>query len=150
MQADAGLVEEVQNALLVPFEGLESAREEMQGVLAGADDGGILSGFLCGLYGVGALLGAYIGRVTEDSKAFKANICLVFVIENSFRIILYSLYGIITLEALKTALFLAPCMLAGLGAGMLSARVIDEKYVKKIVIIMLIISGIALILTNAA
>jgi uncharacterized membrane protein YfcA len=111
---------------------------------------GILSGFLCGLYGVGALLGAYIGRVTEDSKAFKANICLVFVIENSFRIILYSLYGIITLEALKMALWLAPCMLAGLGAGMLSARVIDEKYVKKIVIIMLIISGIALILTNAA
>jgi hypothetical protein len=99
---------------------------------------------------VGALLGAYIGRVTEDSKAFKANICLVFVIENSFRIILYSLYGIITLEAMKTALFLAPCMLAGLGAGMLSASVIDEKYVKKIVIIMLIISGIALILTNAA
>ncbi len=111
---------------------------------------GILSGFLCGLYGVGALLGAYIGRVTEDSKAFKANICLVFVIENSFRIILYSLYGIITLEALKMALWLAPCMLAGLGAGMLSARVIDEKYVKKIVIIMLIISGIVLILTNAA
>ena len=83
---------------------------------------GVLSGFLCGLYGVGALLGAYIGRMTDDSKAFKGNICLVFVIENSFRIIMYSLYGIITLEALRTAAFLAPFMLVGLGAGMLGAE----------------------------
>ncbi len=111
---------------------------------------GVLSGFLCGLYGVGALLGAYIGRMTDDSKAFKGNICLVFVIENSFRIIMYSLYGIITMEALKTAAFLAPFMLVGLGAGMLSARVIDDIIVKRIVIVMLIVSGIALILTNMA
>ena len=49
---------------------------------------GILSGVLCGLYGVGALLGAYISRVTDDSHSFKANICTVFVIENILRIIL--------------------------------------------------------------
>ena len=109
---------------------------------------GVLSGFLCGLYGVGALLGAYIGRTTEDSKAFKANICMVFIIENTFRIILYSIYGIITLAALKRALLLAPFMLAGLFAGMASAKRIDDRIVKKIVIAMLIISGIALILTN--
>ncbi|SDB53114.1 hypothetical protein SAMN02910263_02682 [Butyrivibrio sp. INlla16] len=111
---------------------------------------GVLSGFLCGLYGVGALLGAYIGRVTDSSKAFRANICLVFVIENTFRIALYSLYGIITMESLKTAALLAPFMLAGLGAGMLSVRVIDDKIIKKIVIVLLVVSGIALILTNMA
>ena len=109
---------------------------------------GVLSGFLCGLYGVGALLGAYVGRTTKDSKAFKANICTVFIIENSFRIILYSIYGIITPDALKRALILAPFMLIGLGAGMISAKKIDDKIVKKIVIVMLIISGIALISTN--
>nr|WP_297708718.1 hypothetical protein [uncultured Butyrivibrio sp.] len=65
---------------------------------------GILSGILCGLYGVGALLGAYIGRTTNDAKTFKANICMVFIIENTFRIILYSIYGIITIAALKKAL----------------------------------------------
>ncbi len=109
---------------------------------------GILSGFLCGLYGVGALLGAYIGRTTDDLKSFKANICTVFIIENTFRIILYLFYGIITLESLKRALFLSPFMLIGLGAGMLSAGRISEKIVKKIVIILLIVSGIALILAN--
>lgn len=109
---------------------------------------GILSGFLCGLYGVGALLGAYIGRTTEDLKSFKANICTVFIIENTFRIILYLFYGIITMESLKRALILSPFMLIGLGAGMLSAGKISEKIVKRIVIILLIVSGIALILAN--
>lgn len=109
---------------------------------------GILSGFLCGLYGVGALLGAYIGRTTEDLKSFKANICTVFIIENTFRIILYLFYGIITMESMKRALILSPFMLIGLGAGMLSAGRISEKIVKRIVIILLIVSGIALILTN--
>lgn len=109
---------------------------------------GILSGFLCGLYGVGALLGAYIGRTTDDLKSFKANICTVFIIENTFRIILYLFYGIITMESIKRALILSPFMLIGLGAGMLSAGRISEKIVKRIVIILLIVSGIALILAN--
>lgn len=108
---------------------------------------GIVSGVLCGLYGVGALLGAYIGRTTTNADEFKANICTVFMIENTFRIILYGFYGIITLSALRQALTLAPFMLIGLIAGMLSAKIIDEKMVKRIVIIMLIVSGIALILT---
>lgn len=109
---------------------------------------GILSGFLCGLYGVGALLGAYIGRTTDDLKSFKANICIVFIIENTFRIILYLFYRIITMESLKRALILSPFMLIGLVAGMLSAGKISERIVKRIVIILLIVSGIALILTN--
>ncbi len=108
---------------------------------------GIVSGVLCGLYGVGALLGAYIGRTTTNADEFKANICTVFMIENTFRIILYVFYGIITLSALRQALILAPFMLIGLVAGMLSAKIIDERMVKRIVIIMLIVSGIALILT---
>ena len=109
---------------------------------------GILSGFLCGLYGVGALLGAYIGRTTDDLKSFKANICTVFIIENTFRVILYLFYGIITMESIKRALILSPFMLIGLGAGMLSAGKISERIVKRIVIILLIVSGIALILAN--
>ncbi len=109
---------------------------------------GILSGFLCGLFGVGALLGAYVGRTTDNMKAFKANICTVFVIENTFRIGLYLFYRILTVAALERALVLAPFMLIGLFAGMLSAGKISEQVVKKIVIILLIVSGVALILTN--
>ena len=109
---------------------------------------GILSGLLCGLYGIGALLGAYMNRVTENSSSFKANICVVFCAENTFRLILYGLWGIISLEILKQAIILIPLMLIGLILGMISGKVLNEKVVKRLVIIMLIVSGMALILNN--
>ncbi len=106
---------------------------------------GIFSGVLCGLYGIGALLGAYVNRVTDNSSAFKANICVVFLVENTFRIILYAAWGIITLEIFKQAVILLPVMLIGLWLGMCSSKVLDEKIVKKIVILMLLVSGVALV-----
>ena len=109
---------------------------------------GLLSGVLCGLYGIGALLGAYVNRVTDNSRAFKANICVVFFVENTFRIILYSIWGIITLDILRQALILLPFVLIGLVLGMLSSKVLDEKIVKRIVIVMLMVSGVALIINS--
>ena len=109
---------------------------------------GILSGLLCGLYGVGALLGAYVSRVSEDSHAFKGNICAVFLAENTLRIILYAAWGILSLPLLRQALLLAPAMLAGLAAGMLAGKRLNERRVKRLVTVMLIISGLALIFQN--
>lgn len=109
---------------------------------------GLISGVLCGLFGVGALLAAYMSRVTETSKAFKANICAVFIVENTFRIIVYSLTGILTLAALKQAVILVPGMIVGLWLGMKSAGFMNEATVKKTVVVMLIISGVALVVTN--
>ncbi|MCR5556954.1 MAG: sulfite exporter TauE/SafE family protein [Butyrivibrio sp.] len=109
---------------------------------------GVLSGVLCGLFGVGALLAAYIGRVTKSSSEFKANISAVFIVENTFRIILYSILGIISSASLKQAIVLMPFMLLGLFMGVMSGKVMDDKLVKRIVIILLIISGIALITRN--
>jgi hypothetical protein len=109
---------------------------------------GVLSGLLCGLYGVGALLGAYVNRVTDDSSSFKANICVVFLVENTFRILLYTIWGIITFDIVKQALVLVPFMLIGLSLGMNSGKYLDEKIVKKMVVIMLMVSGIALIINN--
>lgn len=108
----------------------------------------LLAGILCGMYGIGALLGAYLGRVTKDTKSFKANICMIFIIENTFRIICYFIYGIITFEALKRAALLAPFMLLGLAGGTICCRFIDEKLAKRLVVIMLIISGLALVFAN--
>ncbi len=109
---------------------------------------GVLSGILCGLYGVGALLGAYISSVAEDSRALKANICVVFLVENTLRMALYSAWGIITPQVLRSAVMLSPFMIAGLLAGVTSCKFLDERLVRKIVIIMLIISGAALLVNN--
>lgn len=109
---------------------------------------GIISGIICGIYGVGALLSAYVSRNTKDSHAFKGNICFVFFVENAFRVVLYIWCGIITLETAAKSLMLVPVMLIGLYAGMASSNFLNEKIVKKIVIIMLIVSGAALVINN--
>lgn len=109
---------------------------------------GLLSGLLCGLFGVGALLAAYVSRTTDSGDAFKANISAVFIAENTFRIILYSVMGVITLSAVKRVLVLLPFMLLGLFAGMKSSSKLDERIVRRLVIVLLILSGAALIAMN--
>lgn len=109
---------------------------------------GVLSGLLCGLFGIGVLLGAYVNRVTDDSSSFKGNICVVFLVENTFRIILYGLWEIITFDIVKQVIILIPFMIIGLILGMFSGKFLEEKFIKKLVIIMLMVSGIALILNN--
>ena len=109
---------------------------------------GIISGVLCGLYGVGVLLAAYMSRVTDSSQEFKANICMVFCIENTFRIILYTILGIITPGTVRQAVVVVPVLLVGMFAGMKSGSFLNEKTVKKLVIVMLLLSGAALVITN--
>ncbi len=109
---------------------------------------GLAAGVLCGLFGVGALLAAYISRVTEDGSSFKANISAVFIVDNTFRIILYSALGLLTLDTLKFALLLLPFVLLGLFAGIKCSNYMNEKLVRKITSVLLILSGFSLILKN--
>lgn len=46
---------------------------------------------------------------------------------------------------LKKALILAPFMLIGLFGGMFAGNILNEKLIKRLVILLLIISGFALI-----
>ncbi len=109
---------------------------------------GIASGVLCGIFGIGALLAAYVSRTTTNTREFRGNLCVVFFAENSFRIILYSITGIITKAVMMQALTLLPFMVLGLGTGFLLTRAVKESIVKHMVIILLIASGISLFLTN--
>lgn len=109
---------------------------------------GVLSGVLCGLFGIGALLAAYVGRVTTTTDEFKANISAVFIVENTVRIFTYSMIGVFQPVAFKQALMLAPFMIIGLFIGVKSSQVLDEKIVKKLVIILLAISGMVLVGMN--
>ncbi len=109
---------------------------------------GVLSGVLCGIFGVGALLGAYMSRVTQDTSSFKGNLCMVFFVENTFRVFVYVTSGIITMEAFHLAFNLGPAMLAGLVLGMRTSRRSNEQTSKKVVLAALMISGFALMLTS--
>lgn len=109
---------------------------------------GLLSGVLCGLYGVGALLGAFVGRKTDTLSGFKANMSFIFVVEDTLRIVLYIILGILTLEILNKAIIMIPFMFLGLFLGMFAARFVNENLAKKIIILALIISGTSLVVTS--
>lgn len=109
---------------------------------------GILSGISCGLFGVGALLVAYISRTTENQNQFRGNICAVFLVENLVRFYIYISTGILTFELFKETLILYPFMIIGLFIGIILSRKLSEIIVRKIVIILLMISGVTLIINN--
>lgn len=109
---------------------------------------GILSGILCGMFGIGALLAAYVGRTTKNSDEFKANMCAVFFFENIFRFITYWVMGVMTWKSLRLALVIMPFMFLGLFLGMKSSKVLDERIMRLLVIILLIISGVLLVIRN--
>ena len=109
---------------------------------------GVAAGVLSGLFGVGALLAAYVSRITDTGSAFKANVSIVFLAENVFRFALYAALGLINADTLLTALKLMPFMLAGLFAGIAVSRKIDDARIKKLVLALLIVSGFVLILQN--
>ena len=52
------------------------------------------------------------------------------------------------LSVLKQVVILIPFMLAAVFLGMKSSSVLNEKIIKKIVIVLLILSGIVLIINN--
>lgn len=109
---------------------------------------GVIAGLVAGIYGVGALLGVYVNIITNDTKEFKANACVVFFVSDSFRLGLYIATGIVTWDIMKLSVFLIPFMLLSLYLGMKFSNYLNEKVVRRIVILMLIISGAALIINN--
>jgi len=109
---------------------------------------GLMSGILSGMFGVSALLVAYVSRTAADQSQFRANNCVVFTVENTFRILLYSFSGILSMDSLKTAVCLLPFMFLGLGIGIWFQKHLPERQAKNSVILLLIISGLSLVVNN--
>ena len=72
----------------------------------------------------------------------------LFIVDNTFRIVLYSALGLLTLDTVKSVLLLIPFALLGLYAGIKCSSRMDEKLVRKITSVLLVLSGISLILKN--
>lgn len=105
----------------------------------------LLSGLLCGLYGVGALLAAYFSRVTDDPEAFKGDISFAFGVEHLWRVILYLCMHILTWKSVQITLILLVPLMAFMYLGMWVGKKLPTRTVKKIIIVLLILSGISLI-----
>ena len=84
----------------------------------------------------------------QDNSAFRGNLCIVFLVENTFRVLLYARLGILTWEICKTSLCLMPFMLAGLGAGIYFTGKCSERSVRRAVVWLLMASGVFLVWSN--
>ncbi len=151
--ADTSLIEVIFGALvvLIALDMLLGKRKASQG---GQRIGwklgllGILAGFVCGFCGIGVLVGAYISKVTDNTRAFKANACVVYFVADSIKIIMFACLGVLSMDILWQSISLFPVAMLGLWLGMKSSKFLNETIAKKIVLIMLIISGLALVINN--
>ncbi len=109
---------------------------------------GAATGVLCGMFGIGAPLAAYISRVTDSKGAFRANLCVVFLVENLFRLGLYLITGVLTTEALKLTLLLLPAAALGLAVGMKVDLGLKPETTKKAVAFLMAAGGLSLLVTN--
>ena len=133
---------------LVGLEALLADRLKLKASKIGLAVVGLTAGVMCGMYGIGALLAAYVSRTTDSPSEFRANISIVFLLDDIFRAILYAVTGIFTAEIFMSALKLAPFMVIGMGIGTVLAGKINPAVVKKVIMILLVLSGISLIISN--
>ena len=108
---------------------------------------GVSAGVLCGMFGVGALLAAYLSRVTTDDATYKGTMSIIFTIENFFRVIAYSATGLLTAISLTRAAILLPFMGAGLFLGIRLSNRLNARTMRLIIGVMLLLSGLPLLLT---
>ena len=109
---------------------------------------GILSGFVCGFCGTGVLVGTYLTKVTDNTKAFKANACVVYFLSDTIRILMFIVLSVLSAEIFKQTLILFPIAMLGLWLGIKSSKFLNEVIAKKVVLVMLVISGIGLVINN--
>lgn len=110
----------------------------------------LLSGTISGIFGIGALMAAYVNRCSDSNGEFRANICFVFLAENVFRLILYIATEIMTMRIFLNALCFMPCMFIGLFLGMRAVARIGEKNARTVTSAMLVLSGVSVVITNLA
>jgi len=109
---------------------------------------GVISGVFAGLFGIGALLVAYISRTADNKSTFRADICCVFLVENVFRLFLYIVTGIITRSIVFLTLTLLPAVALGLFIGIKLDAKMDDKAATKTIILLLAISGLTLFIKS--
>lgn len=109
---------------------------------------GVSAGVLCGMFGVGALLAAYLSRVTTDDQTYKGTMSIIFTVENAFRVIAYSVAGLLTTASLINAAMLLPFMGLGLFLGIRLSSRMNARAMRIIIGVMLLISGVPLVLAG--
>ena len=101
------------------------------------------SGLTAGLFGINLLFLAYMERVAVDRKEFRANACFIFLLDNTFRMILLLVEGLYGQEALVLSIAALPAALLGMKLGALLDKRVSDKFSHQIIIYVFILGGIS-------
>lgn len=105
-----------------------------------------LSGVSSALFGINLLFLVYLERTTTDRDEFRGSICLVFLVESIFRLISYTLGGIITPFAVEIAAIALPAALIGTWVGIQIDKRIDDTLIRKLIVYVFIIGGVSTVI----
>lgn len=149
---DAGMLKKVFAAVVI-YLGLSMALEwKSRSGRARSGGGfgfmGILSGMVCGMFGIGAFLAAYLMGRAEEPEAVKGNLCMVFLVENTFRIWMYGTASILPFSLIRQSLYLYGFMLAGLAVGLLLSGRINQRTARRVTGWMIVASGAGVLLAG--
>jgi uncharacterized membrane protein YfcA len=108
---------------------------------------GVLSGIAGGLFGTsGPPLVVYVDHFAKDKTEFRAQLIILFLLNDIIRIFLYYRYSLLTMEIGKFALWLLPAVCLGLFLGSKMHFRVTEKTFGRAIAAMLFVSGLLLIL----
>lgn len=102
-----------------------------------------LSGVTAGLFGINLLFLIYMERAATDRRAFRANTCFVFLIENFFRTIAYIVNGIFTAFTLQITAVTVPAAALGMFVGGQIDKRLGENNIRKFIIWVFILGGVS-------
>ena len=110
-----------------------------------------LSGFLGGALGAmfsvnGPPIIIYLAHVIEEKQAFRATLYGIFFADACYKVLLFTANGLINDRVLRFALLMAPFLLAGTFVGSWLQRTIDQALFKKIVALILLVTGVVLLI----
>ncbi len=105
---------------------------------------GILSGFLNGSTSMsGPPIVLFYSNQGLDKQSFRANLVIYFLFLNIVTAISYLIAGVFNGLVIKYSLIFLPIMIAGTLIGMVLTRRINEKTFKKVILLIVLISGLA-------
>lgn len=104
-----------------------------------------VSGICAGLFGINMLIIAYLERTAQNYSEFKGSLCFLFLAENLFRMIVYGVTGLITVDVLLLGAITIPAAGLGVLMGMALSKRLPEKQIHRCVVTMFLISGISIL-----
>jgi len=103
---------------------------------------GVLGGVLGGMLGAsGPAYVTYLAYQTSDKQVFRATLIAIFTIEYGWRLALFFYRGLLGMEQIEFALWLAPAVIIATLAGQMVHLQVSERQFRLAVVALLLVAG---------